>query len=1184
VRPRSGKEGNRAHACRYDPAVLRSTRRSAAPRLRLTAALVVLPGALALQEGTEVLPGEPFERLDASVRVALAALDPARAGWDDEVRAAALEAQLARLARHLEDPAADPAALAELFTEDFAFHTLELARVDETSGLVVRRPAKTRSSSPRDGGRDFFLAELARWVEDAHGVRARFTLVGNESTPEAFVFPAALRLDGVRGEGRLQLQTTWQCRWRADPGGKTPPRLQGVEVLQLEEIVARAGAPLFADASAGLFGANAAWQDELVPSYSEWRARLDTRLGLPLAGDAAGLAVGDVDGDGLEDLYLCQPGGLPNKLFRHLPDGTTQDISAEAGVDFLDLSRAALLVDLDNDGDRDLVVGTAERLLLLANDGRARFWLQGALAAPDASSLAAADVDVDGDLDLFACAFASPLDHGPLPVPLHAAGDGRPSLLFENQGDWIFSDAGAARGLERRRPSRAAAFEDVDLDGDPDLYVAGAFGGSSLYRNEAGRFVEATAEAGLEPEGLGTGVTWGDADGDGSFDLFVSQAGSSAGGRIASEERFLAGARAEERALHARLARGGSFWRNDGGHFAERQGGGAQDPDADHATRGALFADLDGDGWQDLLAPGGGWTQELPDLDGFFWREVVGRSPLAPSAPEALLAPYRAAWAALGISLRRGHSWAGGTTGRAYLSLDGRGFAEVSLVCAFALASDVRASALCDWDGDGDLDVFLTGPGSPRVRFLRNDQACGHASVTLELAGTRANRDAIGARVVLTLADAKGDMRRLMRGVRAGEGCLAQSSARLVIGLGTGVTLQRVRVSWPGGEAEDFRGVEPGKAWRLVQGRGQAEALALARAPAFASAPTKPAAPAAGSEPPLVRVPLLRPVPLPRLELVTGDGATLPLFGLQAGGQGTGTGKPILLTLFASTSAAAARELTDLARRAEELTQAGLAPLALALDPPEARARAADFLGACGWPYPWASATPEALARLEGVAALLLDTERRLSLPASFLVDARGALRVLYLGPLEPEGLRADLALCELGEGALFDAAVPFAGRWMFPSLPEDADFFEGRLRARGLEEAAREFARGRLAVVRTAPADLLQEFGRRSALEGRLDEAGEFFRRALAADPRHFGALFDWAVVLHRQERLSAAAELYGKALALQPEHADARFNLALVRLGLGDRAGAERELRWLRAHDVPGLEELERLLAEPR
>lgn len=552
-------------------------------------------------------------------------------------------------------------------------------------------------------------------------------------------------------------------------------------------------------------------------------------------------------------------------------------------------------------------------------------------------------------------------------------------------------------------------------------------------------------------------------------------------------------------------------------------------------------------------------------------------STTADATPDATSA-YRSAWSALNKLLRRGYSWSGREQNCAFLNLEGSAFANVSAASGFDFPDDARGTVLVDWDGDGDQDVFLSNRTGPRLRFLRNDQDTGNASVTLELRGTRVNRDALGARVELSLIDERKEVRKLLRGVRAGEGYLAQSSTRLTFGLGPpGRKIAGVRVTWPGGEAEDFRGVEPGKAWRLVQGSGRAEPLELPRPEVLAA--SKPMAPPVTLD---ARLALVRPVPMPRLEVVAENGTSLPLFGLQAGGAGTGTGKPVLLELFSTSCAPCVRELDEHARHAGELERAGLAPLALSVEPLEVRARAAAFLEERGWPFPWAVATPSALELLDALAAMLLDRERRLSLPASFLIDPQGALRVIYLGPVSAEQLLLDRALCDLGDGAQFDAASPFPGRWMFPGLASDADFFEPRLQARGLAGPASEFARGRMTVVRSTPADLLHEFGRERAVAGRLDEAQKFFQRALAADPRHFDTLSDWAIVLHRQEKLASAAELYGKALALDPEHADTRFNLALALLGLGNRAGAESQVHWLKAHGAESVAVLEQALRD--
>jgi len=88
---------------------------------------------------------------------------------------------------------------------------------------------------------------------------------------------------------------------------------------------------------------------------------------------ASGLTVGDANGDGLDDLYVCQPGGLPNRLFLQTPEGTAVDFSVLAEVDWLDSTSSALFVDMDNDSDQDLVLATLTGLLVMENDGTARF-------------------------------------------------------------------------------------------------------------------------------------------------------------------------------------------------------------------------------------------------------------------------------------------------------------------------------------------------------------------------------------------------------------------------------------------------------------------------------------------------------------------------------------------------------------------------------------------------------------------------------------------------------------------------------------------------------------------------------------------------------------------------------------------------------------------------------------------
>lgn len=206
--------------------------------------------------------------------------------------------------------------------------------------------------------------------------------------------------------------------------------------------------------------------------------------------------MGDVNDDGLDDLYLCQEDGLPNRLYLQNPDGTLRDSSEPAGVDWLEGSRSALLVDLDNDGDQDLAVAIMVGIVLAANDGKGNFDYQTLLpTTDDLMSMSATDYDQDGKLDLYVCTYYRNGTDGPQSrtsgisgaFVYHDSNSGGPNSLFRNEtaddGNFSFTDVTAASGLDQSnsRWSLAASWEDYDNDGDPDLYVANDFGLNNLY-------------------------------------------------------------------------------------------------------------------------------------------------------------------------------------------------------------------------------------------------------------------------------------------------------------------------------------------------------------------------------------------------------------------------------------------------------------------------------------------------------------------------------------------------------------------------------------------------------------------------------------------------------------------------------------------------------------------------------
>ena len=320
---------------------------------------------------------------------------------------------------------------------------------------------------------------------------------------------------------------------------------------------------------------------------------------------AHGVAVADVDNDGLLDIVTT--GVIQNRLYLNNGEGSFDDATQAS---FLALSPPApgpLFVDYDNDGDADLFLATVGNQVLLENrlvpDGVLHFLDRsieaGVYVPANGFSAVAADVNGDGLQDIYVASYNR---YGiVMPNSWDQATNGTPTLLFLNQGDGTFREVAAEWGVRDSRWSYAAAFADIDGDGDQDLYVSNDFGENGLYLNEEGSFREAAMERGVLDPGNGMGVAFGDYDNDGDLDLHVTNMSSTAGNRILS--RMYPDADPEELVLK-KLAAGNSLFANDGsGHFRNV----AYDVGGLPAgwAFGGGFIDFDNDGWEDIYSPNG---------------------------------------------------------------------------------------------------------------------------------------------------------------------------------------------------------------------------------------------------------------------------------------------------------------------------------------------------------------------------------------------------------------------------------------------------------------------------------------------------------------------------------------------------------------------------------------------------
>ncbi|MCU0867391.1 MAG: VCBS repeat-containing protein [Planctomycetes bacterium] len=593
--------------------------------------------------------------------------------------------------------------------------------------------------------------------------------------------------------------------------------------------------------------------------------------------NGAGLAVGDYDGDGLVDAYLVSQDG-PNQLFRQTAPLRFENVTATAGqVDGGDAwGTGATFADVDGDGDLDLYVCNLEaKNLLYQNQGDGTFRENAAAFGLDlvaASTMAAfADYDRDGSLDcylltnrtLHAGWAATPeVLHGLRPgadttrapaamVPtlaqlqrLDAAAragklgsdadlppelreqflvfrgqrfmTGEPDRLLRSVGG-RFVDVSHSSGIHGTGMGLSATWWDYDADGYPDLYVANDLESPDvLYHNERnGTFRAVTKDVLPHTAYYGMGSDAGDIDGDGWLDFLVADMSMT----THQKAKVLMGDMNEERAvlMHAEPPQcmRNALFRNTGRGRFEEIGHLAGLASTDW-TWSVLFGDLDQDGRLDVFATNGIARFDTdPDLDlrvKQLWAEKRQQAAIE------LIQNVRKV-AERNLALRNAGELRFTKTGGDW-GLD--------------LEAVSHGAALCDFDGDGDLDVLVNNWNEPAA--LYENRTTDGAAIVVRLRGQASERFGIGARVAAKLADGK----VLVRENWLSRGYLSGQAPELHFGLGAASAVAELHVQWPSGHEQRFQALAAGQRYTITEPPGPAPQRARPAPPAGWTSPTTP--------------------------------------------------------------------------------------------------------------------------------------------------------------------------------------------------------------------------------------------------------------------------------------------------------------------------------------------------------
>jgi hypothetical protein len=496
----------------------------------------------------------------------------------------------------------------------------------------------------------------------------------------------------------------------------------------------------------------------------------------PIEADG-GVTAEDLDDDGWPDLLFVGGGGI--SFWRNRGDGTFEDRTAGSGLAVPGEGRMALVVDLDNDGRREIFVTYARdpvRLFRRRDDGTwedvsAASGLQrpGDIAQP----AVAFDADRDGLLDLYV-GNNGDWWNGVSPASANASRNGQRNRLFRNVGGLRFEELPDSCGARDPGWCLAVGSADADGDGDFDLFLANDFGPDELLLNRGDlTFESAGRRTRFDDDGHGMNVAFADLNGDDLPDVYVSNIFTiDSGAKLAREWNR----------LFLSCGRGGSlsYKRSQDDLFRTQDTGWAW---------GALFFDADLDGDDDLYCVNGltgyviyPYTREVPGRPGTSYPTVYDREP---------------------------HAF--------WLNESGR-LVDASRASG-ALLADVnsRGLALLDFDLDGDLDLAVSNYHE-RPRVLRNDVANrgGRHWLSVRLVGDpakRSSRDAIGARLLATVAGGL----RVWRVVTAGEGFLSSSTLDVELGLGEAERAD-LEIRWPGGGVQRCAGVAADQFVTITQG------------------------------------------------------------------------------------------------------------------------------------------------------------------------------------------------------------------------------------------------------------------------------------------------------------------------------------------------------------------------------
>ena len=528
-----------------------------------------------------------------------------------------------------------------------------------------------------------------------------------------------------------------------------------------------------------------------------------------LTAGGAGVAVGDYNNDGRDDIYLVSSKlGAKNHLYRNDGEFRFTEVAEDVGLAGVNddkvtgTSSFAMWFDYDNDGWQDLLLLRFGMTSLFHNEQGKSFKevtkKSGVERRTNSLSAIAFDYDNDGDLDIYIGGYFPEIDfndHGSSSKVLFdswetARNAGR-NYLFRNNGKGKFKDVTSKAGLHDSGWAMAVGHSDFNNDGWQDIYIANDFGTDIVFKNLGnGKFENISEKSiGIDTK-KGMNTEFGDFNNDGLMDIYITNM--------------------TEPYLHEC----NMLWKNNGDETFTDVSQESNACDTDWGW-GAKFVDVDNDGLLDLYAANGfisaGDKEYMDILLDFIFREDVDLT----DAHD---------WPKMG-----GYSMAGYERNVLFKQTP-EGFDNIAKSAGVDSIRDSRGVAIADFDHDGRMDIVVSNVhAAPDLYRNVSPIKSNWLQIELEANSKKINRDAIGAKIKLVAGG-----KQQFREITSASGFDAQSSLRAHFGIAAAEVIDSVTVTWPNGDVQTHKDLKINTIYRLRKD-GRALALGSNTTPAISS-------------------------------------------------------------------------------------------------------------------------------------------------------------------------------------------------------------------------------------------------------------------------------------------------------------------------------------------------------------